>query len=92
MLENCVDWPAEFADRYRAKGYWQDITLYQHFYGLTERFGDQEALVFQDQRLTFSQLLSQIDSVAAALSECGLKAGERVVFQLPNCPEFVITF
>ena len=92
MLEHCVEWPAEFADAYRRKGYWQDINLYQHFCGLVERFGDQEAIVFNEQRLTFSQLLSQVDSTAAALSESGLKAGERVVFQLPNCPEFVITF
>ncbi|MBT3917072.1 MAG: AMP-binding protein [Rhodospirillaceae bacterium] len=92
MLENCVDWPVEFADKYRRKGYWQDINLYQHFCQLVERFGDQEAIVFQEQRLTFNQLLSQIDSAAAALSECGLKAGERVVFQLPNCPEFIVTF
>ena len=92
MLENCVDWPEELADKYRAKGYWQDITLYQHFCQLAERFGDLEAIVYQEQRLTFNQLLSQIDNVAAALSECGLAAGERVVFQLPNCPEFVVTF
>ncbi len=92
MLENCVDWPEELADKYRSKGYWQDITLYQHFCQLAERFGDLEAIVYQEQRLTFNQLLSQIDNVAAALSECGLAAGERVVFQLPNCPEFVVTF
>ncbi|MDP7601777.1 MAG: (2,3-dihydroxybenzoyl)adenylate synthase, partial [Rhodospirillales bacterium] len=72
MLENCVDWPEELADKYRAKGYWQDITLYQHFCQLVERFGDLEAIVYQEQRLTFNQLLSQIDNVAAALSECGL--------------------
>ena len=92
MLENCVDWPEELADKYRAKGYWQDITLYQHFCQLVERFGDLEAIVYQEQRLTFNQLLSQIDNVAAALFKCGLAAGERVVFQLPNCPEFVVTF
>ena len=92
MLENCVDWPEELADKYRSKGYWQDITLYQHFCQLAERFGDLEAIVYQEQRLTFNQLLSQIDNVAAALFKCGLAAGERVVFQLPNCPEFVVTF
>jgi 2,3-dihydroxybenzoate-AMP ligase len=92
VLENCVDWPVEFADKYRAKGYWQDINLYQHFCQLVERFGDQDALIFQDQRLSFSHLLQQIDNAAANLLAAGLVAGQRVVFQLPNCPEFLVTF
>jgi len=27
MLDGCTPWPEEFAKRYRAAGYWQDVTL-----------------------------------------------------------------
>jgi 2,3-dihydroxybenzoate-AMP ligase len=27
MLEGCVPWPEDLAQRYRERGYWRDVTI-----------------------------------------------------------------
>ncbi len=51
---------------------------------------DRAALVQGDRRLSYGELVSAIDRLALRLAACGLNPQERVVFQLPNCIEFVI--
>jgi 2,3-dihydroxybenzoate-AMP ligase len=29
VLEGCVPWPAELADRYRAEGVWEGLTIFE---------------------------------------------------------------
>ncbi len=38
MLQGFVPFPAEFAQRYREKGYWRDQSLAQEFAAVFERF------------------------------------------------------
>jgi 2,3-dihydroxybenzoate-AMP ligase len=92
MLEGCVPWPPELAARYRQKGYWEDITLREMLDASVQRGGDKPALVFGERRISYRQLLLEIDRLAAHLHEAGLRPAERVVLQLPNMPEFVTTF
>ncbi|HEY1360756.1 MAG TPA: AMP-binding protein [Xanthobacteraceae bacterium] len=92
MLEGCVPWPPELAARYRQKGYWEDITLREMLDASVQRCGDKPALVFGERRISYRQLLLEIDRLAAHLHEAGLRPAERVVLQLPNMPEFVTTF
>jgi 2,3-dihydroxybenzoate-AMP ligase len=92
MLEGCVPWPEQLARRYRERGYWEDITIGEMLDASTARFGAEEALVFQDERLTYRELASRIDRLACRLAEAGLKPLERVVLQLPNTPDFVYAY
>lgn len=41
---------------------------------------------------TFGEIESQAESLAAALANLGVEAGDRVALLLPPCPEFVISF
>jgi long-chain acyl-CoA synthetase len=43
-------------------------------------------------RLTFLQLLAQVDRFATALAALGVQKGDRVAIMLPNSPQFVIAF
>ena len=45
MLNGFVPFPPEFAERYRAKGYWQDKSLAEEFNAVYARFGERIALV-----------------------------------------------
>src|SRR5689334_17044526 len=53
------------------------------------RTPEKTALVFGDQAYTFSELDDITRRIAVSLSERGIKAGDRVAFLLPNCPEIV---
>ncbi|MEQ8662514.1 MAG: AMP-binding protein [Gammaproteobacteria bacterium] len=58
---------------------------------MAERFGDREALVFEDQRYTFGELRERVDEVARGLIALGVKPGDHVALWLLNCPEWIFT-
>jgi len=43
-----------------------------------------------DASLTYAQLNEAVDRFAVALQRLGVKQGDRVAIQLPNCPQFII--
>lgn len=92
MLENCTPWPEEFVKLYHEKGYWTDITLWEMVEETIKKFGPNEALVYEDQRVTYSEMGEKVERLAGHFLACGLKPGDRVVYQLPNITEFVYCF
>ena len=55
-----------------------------------ERFGDDEAVVDGDVRLSFAQLAAAVDDVATGMMAMGLEAGDRVAIWAPNCLEWIL--
>ena len=55
------------------------------------RFPDKLALVFMGQTWTYAQLLKSAERVASALLHMGVQKGDRVVLNMQNCPQLVIT-
>ena len=53
---------------------------------------DHEAIIMGDTRLTYSQLIAKIDSVAAALLNKGLKKGEKVALWASASPAWLYTY
>src|SRR5688500_705512 len=49
-------------------------------------------LVAGSRTRSYGQVHQQAEALAAALSELGIGAGDRIAVNLPNCPEWVITF
>ncbi len=56
------------------------------------RFGDTAAMVYGKTCWTYSQMLGQVNRLAAGLAGLGVGKADRVLMMLPNCPEFVTTF
>jgi 2,3-dihydroxybenzoate-AMP ligase len=92
MLQGCTAWPEEFARRYRQEGYWSDITLNEMLLRTAAAAPDRVALVYGTRRLSYAQLVGAIDRLASRLLDLGFKPLDRVVFQLPNSIDFVISF
>jgi 2,3-dihydroxybenzoate-AMP ligase len=92
MLDGCTPWPAEFARRYRAHGYWQGITLHEMLAAAAARAPAKIALVCGEQRITYGALVEAIHRLACGFVEAGIRPLDRVVVQLPNVPEFVYTY
>jgi 2,3-dihydroxybenzoate-AMP ligase len=92
MLEGCTAWPAELARRYRAEGYWEDITLGQMLERTIARCPDKTAIVHHGGRVTYAELGERITQLAVRLADHGLRPRDRVVLQLPNGLDFVLTF
>jgi 2,3-dihydroxybenzoate-AMP ligase len=87
MLEGTVPVPPEFAQRYRRDGYWIGRTLAD----LARAGGTRTAVVTARERLTYGELDERADRLAAGFATLGLRQYDRVVVQLPNRVEFVLT-
>jgi len=92
MLQGVVPFPPEFAQRYRAKGYWQDKSLAQEFAVVFDRFADRVALIDGDRQFTYRDIDRSSDNLALNLLVLGLKPLDRVVPTLPNVAEFVLLY
>ncbi|MBW3561724.1 MAG: long-chain fatty acid--CoA ligase [Actinobacteria bacterium] len=57
-----------------------------------ERSPSQVALVWQDQRITYSDLDHRVTAAAGGLQHLGVEAGDRVALMLGNTPHFVEAF
>jgi len=92
MLEGVVPFPPGFAQRYRAKGYWQDKSLAQEFDPVFKRHASRIALVDGERAYTYEEIDAKSTNLALNLLELGLKPLDRVVHTLPNVAEFVLLY
>ena len=88
MLDGWVPTPSEFAERYRAAGYWRGERLGDLLRRWAEVGGDNTAVSGRDGSMSYTELDAAADRVAAGLRRLGLTRGDRVVLQLPNVVEF----
>ncbi|MEU6673526.1 AMP-binding protein [Streptomyces sp. NPDC046925] len=91
MLDGCTPWPPEFTDRYWSAGHWRGNTLENLVRGWALQYGPRTALVHGGTRLTYANLNRRVDRMAAGFRLRGVRPRQRVVVQLPNVPEFVVT-
>ena len=52
--------------------------------------GERTAVLFEDQRLTYNQLLTQANKFANALRELGVQEGDRLILRTPNIPPALV--
>ncbi len=52
--------------------------------------GDRIAILFEDQRITYAQLLGQANKFGNALRELGLREGDRVLLRTPTIPPAIV--
>src|SRR5258708_25004367 len=55
-----------------------------------DRFGDVEAIVDGDVRISFAELPSRVRRAAGAFAEAGVTPGDRVAIWAPNSAEWII--
>ncbi|MFI5980065.1 AMP-binding protein [Streptomyces sp. NPDC051555] len=90
-LDGCAPWPEEYVDHYWAAGHWRGASLDNLLRGWALQYGPRTALVHGDTRITYAALNRRVGRTAAGFRLRGLRPGQRVVVQMPNVPEFVIT-
>ncbi|MCZ4556780.1 AMP-binding protein [Rhodococcus maanshanensis] len=81
--------PAEFAETYRAAGYWTGQPLGELLRSSARRWSQRPALHAADGTRSYAELDADADRMAYGLIALGIAPGDRVVVQLPNVPEFV---
>lgn len=85
-----VPWPPEFAELYRARGYWEDTTLGDVVREVADEHPERVAVVDGDIRLSYRELVERADAAATRLRDLGLAPDDRILVQLPNGWEFIV--
>jgi 2,3-dihydroxybenzoate-AMP ligase len=90
MRAGAVPWPPELAADYVKAGYWRQRPLGSLPWEWAERHGTKTALVDGQVRLSYRELAAAADGLASELASAGLRPGDNVLIQLPNCWEFIV--
>ena len=91
-LEGFIPYDSKAAERYEKKRWWLGITLGDMLDKAADLYPRKEALIGSGKRYTYSELRRQADTMACRLLQAGFEPGDRVLLQLPNWPEFVISY
>lgn len=92
LIEGFTSWPGDVADGYRRSGFWRGSDLGASLRSWARRYEDGVALVHEGQEVTYTALDRWADRMAAGFAAHGVRPGDRILFQLPNVPEFVAAF
>ncbi|MCO5102000.1 MAG: AMP-binding protein [Burkholderiaceae bacterium] len=92
MLAGCTPWPQPLAARWRALGYWEDITLWEMLRRSAERFPAGTAIAYADRTIAYQELVARSEALARHFVALGLRPLDRAVVQIHNVPEFVFAF
>ncbi|MHA1782719.1 MAG: AMP-binding protein, partial [Promethearchaeota archaeon] len=71
---------------------YREITLGEMLRETAEKFPDSQAIYFEGFRMTYEEFNHSVDKLATSLSKIGVKKGDVIAIDLPNCPQFVIAF
>ncbi len=91
-LEGFTPYLQETAEEYQKRRWWLGLTIGDMLDKSSDLYPDQEAVVGSGSRYTYSELRGLVDRMAYNLLQRGLGKGDRVLLQLPNLPEFVISY
>lgn len=93
-MEGFVPWPPEFARRYRQEGYWLDKTITEILEESFERFASNPLLIAAQSGRVYSyeECGRLVTRLALHLKSLGLELYDRVILQLPNQPEVLLTY
>ncbi|GIX47353.1 MAG: hypothetical protein KatS3mg131_1564 [Candidatus Tectimicrobiota bacterium] len=92
MLSAAMRFDPLQAQKFRAAGWWTEETLSTWLERQVQERPAGLAVRAGAQTLTYGELAQQAERLAAALATLGLRAGDVVAVQLPNLPEFLLTY
>ena len=70
----------------------KDELTFTRFDKMSERYPDKTAVLYLGERLSFSQLQNLSERFAGALTDLGVKKGDKVMVYISNCIQWIISF
>ncbi len=81
-------WPKEYPKSLK----YYEGNIADFLAGSAKKYPNRIVCEFMGTKLTYGQLEDLVNRFATALSNLGVKKGDRVAFLLPNCPQFLISY
>jgi 2,3-dihydroxybenzoate-AMP ligase len=91
MIDGTVPWPEDLARAYQQAGWWRGQALGTEIAAAAAARPAATALTDGATEISYGSLLARADALAGRLTGgLGLRRGDRIVVQLPNCWQFVV--
>lgn len=81
----------ESLESFYAAKVWEDMTLGKALLAWSENYGDNIALTEADRQVTYQELEREAGRIGAGLQRRGFGKGDKIVLQIPNSIEFVVS-
>jgi len=91
-MPGVIPFPPELAAVYRAKGYWDDRLLIEHYEDAFSAYAERTAIIDDTSRWSYADLSERSLHLARVLLDLGLRPRDRVVVQMPNTATFAIFY
>jgi long-chain acyl-CoA synthetase len=92
VIENNRPWIKQYDSGVPESIDYPDISVFSFLEGAARKYPSQACTVFRDDVITFAEMNSHVDRLAAGLVALGVKKGDRVGLVLPNIPQFVLGY
>jgi len=92
VFEGFTPYDSDAAKHYSKQRWWLGLTLGDMLDKTCDLYPEREALVGPEARYTWSEVRQLVDQMAYNLLQEGFEPGDTVLLQLPNWPEFVISY
>ena len=92
MLRKALNFHPERAAHYLEQGEWTNETMIQWLNGHAETRPDGAAMITTGKTITWAEMKESVDKLTNGLLSLGLIKGDVVAVQLPNIPEFLISY
>lgn len=89
IMSSQIDWYLHEVERYEQLGFLRKKTLMEELEIIAELFPSNIAVVEGNRRLTYQELLQEIEQLSTGFLSLGWQQGDRVLLQLPNTIEFI---
>ncbi len=87
MVRHAAFWPARLPAQIQPP----TTPLWANLQISAWRYPDKTAIVFMGRRWRYRELLAASEQIAAQLARLGVRRGDRVLLNMQNCPQLVIT-
>ncbi len=71
---------------------YEHVPLFEYVDRAARNYPSREAIIFQNNRISYAKLKKLTDTVAANLQFLGIKKGDKVAIMLPNLPQTIIAY
>ncbi len=92
VFQGFTPYDPKAAELYNRKRWWLGITLGDMLDKACDLYPAKEALIGSGKRYNYRELRSKVNNLAYGLLQAGFRPGDTVLLQLPNWPEFVISY
>jgi len=92
ILEGFTPYKEDDAERYNRLRWWLGMTWADVFDKATDVYPTKTGLVDDAGRYTWGDLRDKVDRLAVSFLKLGLEKGDRVLVQLPNWHEYILSF